>query len=135
MNILLLISGRTDIILKNNNLLLEKTEIIKVDDKFFADFKAVLNILKNKKYDAVYYATIDKDLQRFQTFMNFFTFLSGIKKGSIIDEYGKQNKYSTSKLLFKEIPFFAIEILLSLLTLIFYYLKYPLLKWQLIKKN
>lgn len=133
MNLLLLINGRADVMLQKNGIDSNNTEVVKIDDKVFADYGAIMKLLKAKQYDAVYYGAIDKDLQRFQTFMNAYTMLSGIGKGAIIDEAGRQNQYSFFKLVLKELPLFLIEILFSGVVLVYSYIKYPFAKWQMIK--
>jgi len=135
MNLLLLINGRADVMLRENGIDINNTEVVKIDDKVFADYGAMMKILKGVQYEAIYYGAIDKDLQRFQTFMGVYTFISGVGKGGVIDESGSRNNYSFFRLIFKELPLFVVEIVFSGFVLAYSYLKYPVAKWNMVRRG
>ncbi len=112
----------------------DDVEVVKIDDKWLAKHKFILNRIKEKKYDNVYFGCIKLDFQRFQFFMKIYFLLSGFFSGAIIDEDGNSNKFSFLKLILIEIPMIIIEAIASVLVIIYSYIKFPIMKWYLTKK-
>jgi hypothetical protein len=130
MNLLILLIGNAQKIIESNKLDANNFEIIKLDEKLLAKPGEVLRQMKSKKFENVYFGTINLDFQRFQTFMKIYFFLSGFTRGAILDEEGRQNKFKFAKFLFSEIPLFNIEIVGSGVLIIIYHIKVLYLKWK-----
>jgi hypothetical protein len=130
MNLLILLIGNAEKIIKSNKLDANNFEIIKLDEKLLAKPRKVLRQMKSKKFENVYFGTIHLDFQRFQTFIKIYLFLSGFWRGAILDEESRQNKFTLSKFLFKEIPLFLLEIIWSGILVIIYHIKVFYLKWK-----
>jgi len=128
MDLLVLLYGSKDRIIRNNNLDIEKLHIVKLDEKLLAKPKKVMSILKADKYNSIYFGTIELSLQRFQTFILLYLFLASANHKAIIDEEGARLDFSLVKILFKDIPLFIIEIIFSLIVVIYFYLKLPFIK-------
>jgi hypothetical protein len=133
MNLLLLINGNKENILKSNVLRLDEFEVVKIDEKDISKPRFIINLINSKKYEAVFFGTIENELQRFQIFIKIWILFSKVKKGGIIDELGHQNIYNIKKLLFMEFPLLFIETISSIFIVIYFYLKLPILKWRLKK--
>jgi hypothetical protein len=111
-----------------------EVETVKIDDKWLAKPKFIMNRIKEKKYENVYFGCIQLDFQRFHFFMKLYLLFSGFTNGAIIDELGKSKKFSYLTLIFIEIPFIIFEALASVLVVIYSYIKFPIMKWYLTKK-
>lgn len=111
-----------------------EVDSVKIDDKWLAKPKFILNRIKEKKYENVYFGCIQLDFQRFHFFMKLYLLISGFTNGAIIDELGKSKKFSYIKLIFIEIPLILLEALASCLVVIYSYIKFPIMKWYLTKK-
>lgn len=134
MQLLLLISGRSDVILQKNNIY-NDIQIIKIDEKDLVNFNKILKLVRDNKYSAVYFGTVDISFQRFHFFMKAYILLSNSKKGGVIDEFGKKNLLNIPLFFIKEFPLFIIELIFSLFLIIYYYLKFPVIKWVYLKKK
>ncbi|OGU58494.1 MAG: hypothetical protein A2X64_01225 [Ignavibacteria bacterium GWF2_33_9] len=130
MKLLILLIGNADKIIRANSLDESDLEIVKLDEKVLSKPGTILRLMKVKKYENVYFGTIELRFQRFQTFMKIYLFLAGIWKGALLDEYGKSNKFSLAKFIFKEIPLFFLEIILSGLLVIIYHQRVYYLRWK-----
>jgi hypothetical protein len=131
MKLLLLINGSLIKIFQANLLKESDFEIQKIDEKDLAKPRHILNILKKNKYDEVYFACIENNLQRFHFFMFIYLFLSLNFKGGIIDEQGNKISFSMFKFIFVYFPKFISEVIISILVIIYYKLKIPILRWRL----
>lgn len=131
MKILLLINGNLKKIFQANLLDEIVFEIQKIDEKDLAKPRYILKILKQNKYNEVYFACIENNLQRFHFFMFLYLFLSFKFKGGIIDEQGNKINFSLIKFFFVYIPKFIFEVIFSIIIIIYYKLKIPILKWKL----
>lgn len=130
MNLLILLIGNPKKILEANGLIESNFEIVKLDEKVLAQPKKILRVIKQKRYENVYFGTIHLDFQRFQTFIKIYLFLSGFCKGALLDEEGRQNKFKFAKFIFKEIPLFKIEIVGSGFLVLYYHIKVFILRWK-----
>ncbi len=122
-------------ILESNNIDYTDFEIVKFDEKLLSSPRAILRLINKSKYQAVYFGCKENELQRFQIFMKIYIILSLKFKGSVIDESGHKNDFSLIKMIVCELPRLFCEAIVSLLTIIIYYIKIPYLKWTLLKKN
>lgn len=125
MKLLLLLNGYKEDVFAAHKLDPGEFEIVKIDDKDLAKPKTIVNLMKRKNYERVYFGCRELKLQRFQTFMKVYSFFAG-RKASIIDELGGENGYSFAKLLFAELPALAFEILASGLAVAYYSVKFPI---------
>lgn len=135
MNLLLLINGNSKKIIAAHNFKESDFNIIKIDEKKLASPSYIKSLIKSSNYQKVYFGTTIIDLQRFHFFMKAYLFLSGNQKGAIIDEKGNSNNYSLAKLFFYESPKLLFEALASFVVVTYFYIKLPILKWNLLKKN
>jgi hypothetical protein len=133
MDLLLLINGSKDKIIEANKLEYTDVDVVKIDEKDISHPKQMLKIINSKKYNNVFWGTIEDELQRFQKFMKLWILMSHSNKGGIIDESGNLNKFNTIKLLCIELPLLFIEAIVSIFIIIYFYLKLPVLKWRLRK--
>ncbi len=134
MYLIFLLDAKKDKLCKMHNLQSEEITTIKIDDKYLAHPKFILNKIKEKSYKNVFFGCIKLDYQRFHFFMKLYFLLSGYLKGAIIDEDGRKKTFNFFKLLFVELPFFLLEVLLSIFVIIWAYIKFPFMKWYLTKK-
>lgn len=135
MNLLFLINGNSKKILAAHNFRESDFTIIKIDEKKLASPGYIKNLIKSGNYQNVFFGTTIIDLQRFHFFMKAYLFLCGNQKGAIIDEKGNSNNYSLVKLLFYESPKLFFEAIASFVVVTYFYIKLPILKWNLLKKN
>ncbi len=125
MKLLLLLNGYKEDVFGAHKLDPNEFETVKIDDKDLAKPKTIVNLIKRKNYERIYFGCRELKLQRFQTFMKIYSFLGG-KKTSIIDELGGDNRYSFAKLLFAEAPALAFEIIASGFAVAYYRVKFPI---------
>jgi hypothetical protein len=109
-------------------------DLVKIDEKQLIDFKLILSEISKTQYDNIYFYVINIDYQRFQFFCKLYIFCSNTKSGGIIDQNLKSIKYKTSNFMFKDIPFFLVELLASITVVLLSYPLYFFSKWILIKK-
>ncbi|MCX7735185.1 MAG: hypothetical protein N2319_00605 [Candidatus Kapabacteria bacterium] len=131
MDLLLIINGRIEKLVSVHNLNINNLEVVKIDEKDLAKPKKILKILKSKKFNNVYFACIENDLQRFHFFMFLYSLLSFRWKASIIDELGNKKIFSIIKFFLLNLPMFVIETILSFFVIVYYKIKIPILKWKL----
>jgi len=134
MDLLLLIIGNKDKIIRAAGLNPDEIEVIKIDEKDISRPRFIIKNIKQKKYINVYFGTIENELQRFQIFIKLWMLLAGAFHGGIIDELGSRNKFNIFKLFFIELPLLFIEAIASFFIIIYFYIKLPILKWKL-KRN
>ncbi len=127
--VLFLLSGNAQKIADANKLNFEEIQIIKLDEKELSKPTKIVSLIKQFKGFKVYFGTIDNRFQRFQTFIKIYLLLS-CSSGIIIDELGQQNKLNLTKLIFQELPLFLVEIVYSIILIVYYHIKIYLLKWK-----
>jgi hypothetical protein len=134
MKLIFLLDAKKEKLCDTHGFNIDDIEVVKIDDKWLAKRKFILNRMKEKKYDNIYFGCIKLDYQRFHFFMKLYFLFSGFTNGAIIDEDGKAKKFSYSKLIFVEIPFIIFEAIASIFVIIYSYIKFPVMKWYLTKK-
>lgn len=135
MKLIILLDAKKQKLCDIHHFNVDDVEIVKIDDKKLAQFGFILNLMKSKKYENVYFGCIKLDYQRFHFFMKLYFLLSGFYKGAIIDEDGKEKKFGFLRFFLIEIPLIILEAVASFFVVIYSYVKFPLLKWYLIKKK
>ncbi len=135
MKLIFLLDANIDRILKAANLTKNETEIIKIDDKAFANPSFLLRAMREKKYDNAFFACIDVEYQRFQFFIKLYLALARKTKGGIIDEKGNFIGFSLPRFVFVDSPLFVAEAIASAFVVAFAYFKFPYLKWRLTRKK
>lgn len=126
---LFLLSGNAKKIAIANKLDFDEIQIIKLDEKELSKPFKIIQLIKKFKGTQILFGTINNRFQRFQTFIKIYLLLS-FCSGIIIDEFGQQNKFSITKLVFKELPLLFVEIIYSIFLIIYYHIKVYLLKWK-----
>jgi hypothetical protein len=134
MRLILVLNGYENNYLQVHGFSKEDTKILKYDEKKLAAPSEIIKMINNNSVSEFYVASRELGLQRFKTFIKLYILLSKAKSGGIIDEYGNKDKYSLSKLIINELPMLFIEILVSVLVVVYSYIKFPLMKWILKKK-
>jgi hypothetical protein len=134
MILLILLNGNPNIIIDKNGLSNREIKVIKTDEKSLSNPGYIIKTIKGSKCNSVFFGNKENELQRFHIFMKLYMLLSFVLNGAIIDEYGNQNKFNILKLLFIEIPRLAFEALVTIVTIVYFYIKIPFLKWKLMKK-
>jgi hypothetical protein len=133
MNLLINLVGNAEQMILANNLDKSNFEIIKIDEKELSKPKFMLNLIKRKKYENVYFGTIDLNFQRFQFFIKLYLFLSFYWKGAIIDEKGDKEIFNLFKFLFISIPLFIFEMIYSAIVVIIFFPIIRIHKWEVYK--
>ncbi len=134
MRLILVLNGYENNYLQVHGFSKEDTKILKFDEKKLAAPSEIIKMINNNSVSEFYVASRELGLQRFKTFIKLYILLSKAKSGGIIDEYGNKDRYSLSKLIVNELPMLFIEILVSVLVVVYSYIKFPLMKWILKKK-
>lgn len=134
-SLILLLSGNKDKIIAAHNLDASNLDIVKIDDKHLSNFKYIKSLINTNNYQDVYFVAKDMYLQRFHFFMLLFILIFNSGKGAILDENKKVIKFNYLLFFIKYLPFFMLEIIVSTLLVIYYYIKIPYIKWKLIKSN
>lgn len=106
---------------------------IKIFEKMLAQRKQILKYLKSDNYDEIYFASKDIQWQRFLMVIGLYFFFNGTKRKAIIDDKAVVRDFSRISFIFKDIPFFLIELLASFFLIIVYYIRIPLIKHSLRK--
>lgn len=121
-NLLLIVSGKKEEIIKNNNF---PADIIskKIDEKDLSDFKKINKLIKKEEAEKIYFSVYSIKYLRFLFFMKLFIFLNGMK-GSIIDQSAQEIKFNLFTFIFIDIPKFIFEIIVSVFVVIFYSLRF-----------
>ena len=135
MILILLLNGHIDNIVRVHKLDPSNIKTVKIDEKKLASPGFMKSLIKAERYEKIYFACRETVLQRFHTFMKFYIFISDSKKGAIIDETGDVREFGKLKLFFREIPMLFVEIIASAFIVIIYYIKLPIIRWRMLKKN
>lgn len=135
MRLILVLNGYEKNYLKTHGFSEEDTKLVKFDEKKLASPKYIINLINEGNYSEFYVASRELGLQRFKTFIKLYIMLSKASKGGVIDEYGDSDMYSAAKLILKDLPLLFLEIVVSAIVVIYSYIKFPLMKWILKKKN
>ena len=132
--IIILLSGNYEKVLSNSERQIIDFDVIKIAERDLSNPKKIFSLLKDNKYDEIVIGTIDLSYQRFTFLIFIYMLLTFNLKSSIIDENGNELKFSLLKFFFIEIPKIFLEIILTLITILFYYPIYRYYYWKL-KKN
>jgi hypothetical protein len=130
MQLLYLLNGRAERIIKANSFDDTNIDILKIDEKELTDYKRIIDHVKKHNYKHFYFGCIEIDLQRFHFFMMLYIFLT-TRSGGIVDESGKSLTFSFTSFLLKYLPMFILEISVSGFIVLYHYLKLPYdkMKW------
>jgi len=132
MQLIYLLNGRSERIIKANLLNNYALDVIKIDEKELTNFKKLIAHVKKNNYTQLYFGCIELDLQRFHFFMLLYIFFT-TRSGGIIDESGNRIRFSTSSFFMKYLPMFILEIFVSSVVVLYHYLKLPLMKMKWLK--
>lgn len=121
MDLLILISGNKEKLLKKHNLSLVNT--VKIDEKLLSKPNEIKKIIQSQSYDRIYFGTIDLSLQRFQFFIFLYIFLFAYSRGELIDYNGAKAAPNILQILLIIIPYFIFEVLFSAFAMIYYKIK------------
>ena len=135
MKLLLLISGNKDMLSNFFGQTPDDFVIEKIDEKDLSRFAFIRTIIKRNRYDDIYFGTLDIKYQRFTFFIHTFILLSHARKGAIIDSLGRMNKFSFVKYFFRLLPLFLIESIASVFVVIYFYIKFPVLRWLTLRNR
>jgi hypothetical protein len=135
MHLLLLISGKKDILEGHPDLIAKDFDIIKIDEKDLSRFGFILSKITQKKYEEVWFGMQNLRYHRFVFFIFCFLIFGKIFKGGLLDETGNKIKFSLPRFIFVNIPLFIIESLVSLFVVIYFYLKFPIKRWISTQKH
>lgn len=130
MNLLINLVGNSEKMLASHNLDKVYFEIIKIDEKELSKPKEILKLIRKKKYDNVYFGTIDLNFQRFQFFIKLYLFLSFYWNGAIIDESGRTIEFKLINFIFFTIPYFIFEAFCSAIVIIVFFSIIRINKWK-----
>jgi len=135
MDLIFILNGKQEDILKVQNFDKNKIKFIKIDDKHLSKPKFLKSKIKQENYNNVFFSSKDMTLQRFHFFMLFYILFYNSGKGALIDDKGLRLEYSSSKLFLKYFPLLVIEGFISIFVVLYFYIKLPVLKWKLMKNN
>ncbi len=135
MKLIFLLDAKKDALSEAHGFDREGAEFVKIDDKKLAQPKFILSTMKKRKYENVFFGCLKLDYQRFHFFMKTYFLISGYWKGAIIDEDCKVKRFGFLRYLFVEVPMIIVEAVASFFVVIYSYVKFPILKWRLIKKK
>jgi hypothetical protein len=124
MNLFFIVNGNAKKILEAQGLQNENFEIYKIDEKALAKPRKILPLVRNEKYQKIYFGCISIEFQRFIPFMLIYILLSRSKKGGIIDEEGKKINFSVLKTTLVTIPLLFVELIGSVFIVIYSYFYY-----------
>ncbi|MFP4528778.1 MAG: hypothetical protein ACLFQX_09525 [Candidatus Kapaibacterium sp.] len=127
MILILLINGSPDKILirmQGRGML----KLVKIDEKDLASAAEIRRIIAVHKPHRVVFACQDLAFQRFIFFMKYYIWRFSDGGGAIIDESGERIEYNTFGFIFRDVPAIALEAIASGFVIIYYYLKFPLLR-------
>ena len=128
MNLILLISGNAEKIVDFLDEDFTTFEAIKIDEKHLSNPKYILHTIKAKKYLKIVFGTLDIEFQRFSFFIGLYLLLSGMRSGTLADNSGKKRNYNPFLFIIRDLPLFVVELFLSFFVLIYFYIKYPIIK-------
>lgn len=120
-NLLLLLNGSVNKIIEKHSLINPNNlEVIKFDEKDFANFSKVLKILKKDNYNNIFIANLDNSFQRFQFFIFLYSFLSFNFNYYLVDELGNNSKFNLLKFIFIQTPLFLLELIISSIVILYF---------------
>jgi hypothetical protein len=134
MDLLILISGKKEIIYKKHDLSSSLTTI-KIDEKLLSQPNKIKEMIKADKYSNVFFGTIDNELQRFQFFIFLYLLVFASGKGALIDHYGKHYKTNWFNFILINIPLFVFEVIVSGVAMVYYNIKIKFLRNNLLKRS
>jgi len=129
MQLVYLINGRAERIIKANAFDSSDIDAVKIDEKELTYYKNIIRNVKKSNYISLYFGCIDLDLQRFHFFMMLYIFLT-TRDGGIIDELGNKINFSIPSFIFRYLPMFILELFVSGFVVIYHYIKLPAVKWK-----
>ncbi|MCX6148692.1 MAG: hypothetical protein NTW25_15780 [Candidatus Kapabacteria bacterium] len=135
LDLLVVISGKTNKILESNKLLKQNLLINLIDEKDLAKPKMIFQIIKLNDFENLYFGTEDIGFQRFQFLIFLYFLLTFNFKGKLIDENGSYREFNFIKFVFYQIPLFLLELIVSSYYVIFYSIKTSYLLWKNLKRN
>lgn len=120
-NLLLLLNGSANKIIEKHSLINPNNlEVIKFDEKDFANFSKVLKILKKDNYNNIFIANLDNSFQRFQFFIFLYSLLSFNFNYYLVDELGNNAKFNLLKNIFIQTPLFLLELIISSFVILYF---------------
>jgi len=128
-NLLILLSGNAEKILKANGWDAADFDVKKADEKDLSHFGFMLRLIKSDNYRRVIFGTQDIDFQRFFYFIMLLLLIAGKWKGGIADENERFAEFSPIRFLLICTPKFIAELIASFFIVIFFYIKYPVKLW------
>ncbi|MFQ3597209.1 MAG: hypothetical protein SNJ55_02340 [Chloroherpetonaceae bacterium] len=120
LNLLLLLSGNGTKILQAHGLSPSETDVIKIDEKVFASPRAVWHLIRTKPYRALYFGCDRLWAHRFAFVQKLFIAIT-TRRGGIVDEIGAKSSYTALQFLLVEMPLFLLELLVSLLVVVWFH--------------
>lgn len=122
MDLLLVVSGKISEILIANNIN-KNIKIKKIDEKDLSKFSYINSLIKDEEIENLLFSVYNLDYLRFSFFMKFFFYKNNLK-GAIIDQNGRQIKFSKTSFIIKDIPLFILEIISSIFVVFYYQIKF-----------
>ncbi len=122
MDLLLVVSGKISEILIANNIN-KNIKIKKIDEKDLSKFSYINSLIKDEEIENLLFSVYNLDYLRFSFFMKFFLYKNNLK-GAIIDQNGRQIKFSKTSFIIKDIPLFILEIISSIFVVFYYQIKF-----------
>ncbi|MGQ9806205.1 MAG: hypothetical protein ACUVRP_09030 [Chlorobiales bacterium] len=119
-NLLLILSGNAASILQAHGFSSSETDVVKIDEKIFASPRALLAFARAKPYCAIYFGCDRLWVHRFPFIQKGFIAVT-TRRGGIVDEVGTASPFNSLRFLFVETPMFFIEVLVSLLVVIWFH--------------
>lgn len=120
-NLLLLLNGSVNKIIEKNNFIVQiNTEVVKFDEKDFANFSKVIKIFKKEDYKTIFIANLDNSFQRFQFFIFLYSLISLNFNYYLVDEIGNISKFNLFKFIFIQTPLFLIELIISSFIILYF---------------
>lgn len=135
MDLIVIISGKTNNILESNKLFKNNLLINLIDEKDLAKPKMIFQIIKSNDFKNLYFGTEDIGFQRFQFLIFLYFFLTFNFNGKLIDENGSYKEFNLIKFALYQIPLFLLELIVSSYYVIFYSIKTSYLLWKNLKRN
>jgi hypothetical protein len=125
MKLILLINGSPEKILK---LAGRNARVVKIDEKDLARAGEMRRIIAANKPDYLIFGCKELELQRFRFFMKFYIMIYAARQGMILDEYGERDTFRLPGFVFYDLPKLAVEIIASVIVLVYYHIKIPILR-------
>ncbi len=120
-NLLLLLNGSVNKIIEKNNFIVQtNTEVVKFDEKDFANFSKLIKILKKEDYKTIFIANLDNSFQRFQFLIFLYSLISLNFNYYLVDETGNISKFNLFKFIFIQTPLFLIDLIISSFIILYF---------------